>query len=152
MTPSTAVRPATARAPMHLWVIGGVSLVWNAFGAFDYLMTKLRVDFYMSGFTPEQLEYFYGFPAWAVAAWAVGVWFAFGGSVALLLRSRFAVHSFALSLVGLLFTTLYTNVLSDSITAMGGGSGYIIFSVVIWLVTIGLLVYSIVMRRRGVLR
>jgi hypothetical protein len=35
---------------------------------------------------------------------------------------------------------------------MGGSIGYLIFSVVIWLVLIGLLVYSIAMQRRGVLK
>jgi hypothetical protein len=91
----------SSKTPLHLWVIGGVTLIWNGFGAFDYLMTQLRVDAYMSSFTAEQLEYFYSYPAWAVAAWATGVWFAFGGSVALLLRSRFAVPIFAISLLGL---------------------------------------------------
>jgi hypothetical protein len=152
MAETVAAPPTKSRTPMHLWIIGGVSLLWNAMGAFDYLMTKFRVEFYMSQFTPEQMEYFYSFPAWAVAAWAVGVWFAVGGSAALLLRSRFAVHLFGISLIGLAATTLYTNVLSDGMAAMGDSIGYLIFSAVIWLVLIGLLWYSITMTRRGVLR
>ena len=36
-------------------------------GAFDYLATQLQFEPYMSQFTEEQLSYFYGFPAWAVA-------------------------------------------------------------------------------------
>jgi hypothetical protein len=149
---SVVTAPPRTRTPVHLWIVGGLSLIWNAFGAFDYLMTKLHVEFYMARFTPEQLAYFDAFPAWAVAAWAVGVWFAVGGSVALLLRSRWAVHLFAISLAGLAATTVYTNVLTDGMAAMGGSIGYVIFSLVIWLVLIGLLVYSVAMTRRGVLR
>jgi hypothetical protein len=144
--------PEAARVPAHLWIVGVLSLLWNAIGAFDYLMTKLQADWYMSRFTPEQLEYFYSFPAWAVAAWAVGVWCAFAGSAALLARSRFAVYLFALSLVGLALTTVYTNVLTDGTAAMGGGVGYIIFSALIWVILIALLIYSRAMTRRGVLR
>jgi hypothetical protein len=149
---TTIATTRASRTPLHLWIIGGVSLIWNAFGAFDYLMTQLRVDAYMSSFTPEQLDYFYSYPAWAVAAWATGVWFAFGGSIALLLRSRFAVPIFSISLLGLIVTTIYTNFLSDGMAAMGGSMGYIVFSAVIWIVLIGLLVYSIAMRQRGVLK
>ncbi len=54
----------TRTTPLHLWIVGALSLLWNAVGAFDYLMTQTRNQAYMSDFTPEQLEYFYGFPAW----------------------------------------------------------------------------------------
>ena len=36
-------------------------------GAFDYVMTETRNEAYMAEFTPEQLEFFYGFPAWMIA-------------------------------------------------------------------------------------
>jgi hypothetical protein len=51
------------RTPWHLWVVGAVSLLWNAMGAFDYLMTQSRAEWYMSQFTAEQLDYFGSFPA-----------------------------------------------------------------------------------------
>ena len=57
----------TTKAPRHLWIVGTLAVLWNAIGAFDYSASQLRLDFYMSQFTPEQLEYFYGFPTWAVA-------------------------------------------------------------------------------------
>jgi hypothetical protein len=127
------------RTPTHLWIVGGVSLLWNAFGAFDYLMTQFRVEAYMGEYTPEQLEYFYRFPPWMTAASAVGVWFAVAGSAALLLHSRWAVHLFGVSLLGLAVTTVYTNILTDGMAAMGGDIVYVIFSIAIWLVLIGLL-------------
>lgn len=74
------------KAPMHLWIIGILSLLWNAVGAFDYSATQLRLESYMGQFTAEQLEYFYGFPAWLKAFWALAVWSSLLGSVALVLR------------------------------------------------------------------
>jgi len=152
MATSVATSPSGTRTPVHLWVVGVVSLLWNSIGAFDYLMTHLQVEAYMGRFSEEQLAYFYGFPSWAVAAWAIGVWFAFAGSVALLLRSRWAALLFGISLVGLAGTTVYTNILSDGMAAMDGSIGYVIFSIAIWAITIGLLLYAIAMSRRGVLR
>ena len=49
-----------SRAPWHLWVIGSIGLLWSAIGALDYVMTQTKNEAYMSAFTPEQLEFFYG--------------------------------------------------------------------------------------------
>ena len=43
------------RTPVHLWIVGVLALLWNLMGAFDYLATQLELEFYMSGFTEEQL-------------------------------------------------------------------------------------------------
>ncbi|MBO6727467.1 MAG: hypothetical protein JJ911_17560 [Rhizobiaceae bacterium] len=149
---SVEMEDAAARAPWHLWVIGGVSLLWNAVGAFDYLMTQSRAEWYMAEFTPEQLEYFYAFPAWADAGWAFGVWGAFFGSVALLLRRSWAVWLFGLSILGLIVTSIYNFVLTNGAELMGGGIGVWIFSGLIWLITIALFFYAKRMAAKGVLR
>ncbi|GAB5507111.1 MAG: hypothetical protein Rhirs2KO_22740 [Rhizobiaceae bacterium] len=149
---SVEMEDAAARAPWHLWVIGGVSLLWNAVGAFDYLMTQSRAEWYMAEFTPEQLEYFYAFPAWADAGWAFGVWGAFFGSVALLLRRSWAVWLFGLSILGLIVTSIYNFVLTNGAELMGGGIGVWIFSGLIWLITIALFFYARRMAAKGVLR
>lgn len=139
----------SAKAPVHLWIIGIVSLIWNAIGVFDYLATKLRLDFYMSQFTPEQLDYFYSFPAWAVGGWALGVWGALIGSLGLLLRKSWAVSMFAISVIGLVITSLYNFVLTDGADVMGEGGAW--FSAVIWIIGILLFFYARAMAKRGVL-
>jgi len=140
-----------AATPKHLWIIGVVSLLWNGMGAFDYLMTQTRNAAYMGQFTPEQLEYYYGFPAWAVSAWAIAVWGAVLGSILLLARRRLAVPVFAVSLAAMVVTTIYNFVLSDGLAIMDG-VGPLIFSIMIFLVAVGLLVYARAMAGRGVLR
>lgn len=139
----------SAKTPVHLWIVGGVSLIWNFFGVFDYLATHLRWEFYLSQFSQEQLDYFHSFPDWVVSGWAFGVWGALAGSVALLMRRRWAVWAFALSLLGLLVSSIYTLGLSNGMEIMG--SGAVVFSLVIWVIGIFLLVYSYLMAKRGVL-
>lgn len=142
---------ATRPAPHHLWIAGALSLLWNAVGAFDYLMTVTRDEAYLASFTPEQLAYFSSFPLWATAAWATAIWASVAGSVALLLRQRWAVPAFGVALVAMVVTALHNFVLSDGARLMGG-AGMWVFTAAIWLVAIGLFVYAREMARRGVLR
>ena len=95
----------TARAPMHLWIVGILALLWNAIGCVDYLLTRMRNTDYLATMMPKvdpnaMLAWIDGFPMWAQAGWAVGVWFGLLGAVLLLMRNRWAVWSFGLSLVG----------------------------------------------------
>ena len=137
------------RTPAHLWVVGILSLLWNAMGAWDYVATQFKIQSYMSHFSQEQLDFFYGLPKWAVAGWALGVWGAFVGSIALLLRKKWALWCFVVSVVGLVLTTLHNFGLSNGAEIMGTGG--VIFSVVIWIVALVLVVYAWRQSGNGVL-
>ena len=92
-----------ARTPAHLWIVGILSLLWNGLGAYDYLMTRLHnMDYLasMGGDPNVMLAYIEGMPMYAQVGWGLGVWASVLGSVLLLVRSRYAVHAFALSLIG----------------------------------------------------
>ncbi len=138
------------RTPVHLWIVGGLSLLWNAFGALDYTMTQTRNATWLSQITPEQRDYVLSSPAWADAAWALGVWGSLAGSVLLLMRRHYAVNAFAVSLVGLAISTVWQLLLSDGIGVMGPSALYI--NLTVWAILIGLLVYSVKQRAAGVLR
>jgi len=140
----------TVKTPVHLWIVGVLAVLWNMGGAFDYASTQLRVESYMSQFTPEQLEYFYGFPVWVDAAWATAVWCSLFGSVALLLRKAWAVWLFGVAVFGLIISTIYNFVLSDGMAVMGSVAA--IFTAVIWAIALFLYFYSKGMSKRGVLR
>src|SRR5215212_10717422 len=94
---------AMDRTPAHLWLVGGLATVWNAFGGYDYWMTKTENLEYlaqMGGDPRELLAWIDGFPIWAQFGWGLGVWMGLLGSILLLVRNRYAVHALALSLVG----------------------------------------------------
>ena len=139
------------RTPVHLWVVAILATVWNGFGCFDYLMTQTRNEQYLAHFTDPQRAYFESFPIWMEAVWACGVWFGLLGSLLLLLRSRHAVAAFAVSLAGLAISTVYQYGLSTPPPDMMTGA-MLAMNLAIWAVAIGLLVYAMRMRRRGVLR
>lgn len=140
------------KTPWHLWIIGIVSLLWNAGGAFDFTMTQTRNPGYMSSFTPDQMTYFYGFPFWVVLSWGLGVWAAVLGSVLLLGRSRHAVMVFALSFLGMVATSIYSYLLSGADIGVLIGPLAIWFSVLVIVVGALLIIFARAMRQRGVLR
>lgn len=121
-------------------------------GALDFTMSQTHNAAYLKGLTPEQLACIAGFPVWSVLAWGLGTWGSFLGSVALLLRRGLAFRLFVASFVGLVFTNLYSYGLSDYVKVMHGGTGMLVFSAVIFVISVLLLVYSRAMRARGVLR
>ena len=143
---------ATARrTPWHLWVVGVLSLVWNALGGFDYVMTKTHNPKYLGAFTPEVRAWFDSYPLWMNVAWALGVWTGILGSLLLLLRSRWAVHAFAVSLAGLAVSTVYQYLIGTMPESLrtNGGTG---FTAVLWVVAGLLLWYAVRQRASGVLR
>jgi hypothetical protein len=141
----------SVRVPRHLYVVGVIAVLWNAIGAFDYVMTQTRNATYMGAFTPEQLEYFYSFPAWMVAAWALAVWGGVAGGVLLLMRRRLAVPVFLVSMVAMVLTTIYSYLLSNGMEMFGSAAGHA-FNALIFGVGVALYVYALKMKARGVLR
>jgi hypothetical protein len=91
---------AHGRMPAHLWIVGILAMLWNAFGCYDFLMTNLKNQAYLAQFTAEQIAYFNSLPPWLNLFWALGVWGGLIGAILLLMRSRHAVLAFGLSLIG----------------------------------------------------
>ena len=143
---------AVARTPWHLWLVGMIAVLFNAIGAFDFVMSRAQGADYMAsaGMTPDQIAHYQEMPIWMTIVWAVGVFGAFLASFLLLLRRKLALPVFVLSLVAFLINLLYTYVLTDGGSLMG--PQMVITSAII----MGLLVffswYSRFMTARHVLR
>jgi hypothetical protein len=94
---------AEGRTPTHLWIVGILALLWNAFGCYDYLMTKTRNMDYLASIhidLDRMLAWINSMPIYAQFGWGLWVWTGIVGSALLLARSRYAVHAFALSAAG----------------------------------------------------
>ena len=141
----------TTRRPAHLWVVGVLGVVWNGFGSLDYTMTQMRHPGWMAQMTREQQAFLEAAPPWLDATWALGVWGGLIGSLLLLARSRYAVSAFIVSLLGLAGNTLSQLLLPEQSPHLDS-SGAIALHLTVWAIAIGLLIYSLWMRRRAVLR
>ncbi len=138
--------------PAHLWATGIVSLLWNAVGGVDYVLTQTENADYLNQFTPEQKAFFLSMPPWVEIFWALGVWSAIAGSLLLLLRNRHAATAFAASLIGLAMSTVWQVGLSGVDLGKVFGPVPILMNLFIWGICIALFIYARRQVRAGVLR
>lgn len=141
------------KTPIHLWIVGILSLLWNAGGAMDYVMTRMNDAEYLAAQPEARLMMLEQAPLWFGLTWAVGVWFSVIGSLLLLFRSRFASTAFGLSLLGLIGSSIYTYGIADGGSMLAtAGTTAIVFSIAIPVILILLWLYARAMTTKGVLR
>lgn len=145
---------AQARTPVHLWIVGGLALLWNCFGAYDYIMTRTHNLAYIAQSMPgtdanAALAWIEAMPMYAQVGWGLGVWGGLLGAVLLLTRSHYALWAFAISMVGIVLSMGYQLLLAPPLAGASGGK-YIQYMVI--LVGAGLLAYSQAMVKRAILR
>ena len=148
---------ARDRTPVHLWIVGGLALLWSAFGCYDYLMTRMRNTEYLAGMMPSVgpnavLAWIDAFPVWAQFGWGSGVWGGLVGAILLLLRSRWAVLAMGLSLFGAVLGLGYQALAAPPLAGMEGHTGAKVIPYLIIGVALALFVYARSMRAKGVLR
>jgi hypothetical protein len=144
----------TTRTPWHLWAVGVISLLWNAFGGYDFVMSMTQGETYWraAGMSEAMITYYGAMPTWMYGPWIVGVWGAVAGSILLLMRSRYAVHAFVLSLLGAVVNLLYGTVIDKAPApppelAMMAYMPYVIVVIAAFLAW-----YAWTMSKKGVLR
>ncbi|MGI8930854.1 MAG: hypothetical protein ACR2FK_00525 [Sphingomicrobium sp.] len=147
---------APAATPKSLYIVGALALLWNGFGAYDYLMTRMRDTDYLAKMMPTvdpnaALAWVDGFPIWAQFGWGLGVWGGVLGAILLLIRSRWAVPVFAASLLGAVLGLGYQIVAAPPLPGAEGAM-FEVMPIVIILIALALLLYARSMRAKGVLR
>lgn len=137
----------SVKTPWHLWVVGFLSLLWNSVGGFSYTMTRLGM-LERLGMGEEEIAYFASAPAWSNFFWALGVWGAILGSILILMRSRFAVHSIVAAIIGLIGSNTWQYGMSDIPESLASPP----LTIMIWVTTLLMLYYAWQMTKKGVLR
>ena len=138
---------ARGNAPALLWIVGLLALLWNAYGCYEYLMTVTVNEAFLAKQPASWITYWEALPVWLVAFWALGVWGGLAGAVLLLMRSRYAVWAFAVSLIGIIVDLGSQMVMTDMPAGMLGMIDWVIVIVAAFL-----LWYSWSEERKGVLR
>lgn len=146
----------TSQTPIHLWIVGVVATLWNAFGCYDYFMTRTKgaawIDQMMHTTDGEAImAYINGFPIWASIGWGLGVWGGLLGSILLLLRNRQAVIVFAVSMVGAVVSIGYQLINPSGIAEMNEAINRSMPFVII-VIAVALFLYARAIRIRGLLR
>jgi hypothetical protein len=136
---------ARTKAPWHLWVIGVLSLLWYASGA--YVLLQAQYGSYPM--PADEMAYYAARPVWLELLTDLSLATTIGGSIALLLRSRYACELFTVAAVVIISTNLLELVQGTSRVYANSAAAVVTCVIVIWVVLN--VVYSHAMRRRGVL-
>ena len=135
------------KAPWHLWVVGILSLLWNAGGAWTFIQAQSGAPMDMDA---TEIAYFAAQAPWFVAVTDVAVVAPLLAAITLLLRNRWAVPLYGLSVVAIVVTSAYD---FSQGTALGlNDQGWLILNCVTFCLAILQLVYAMAMKSRGVLR
>ncbi|PRX53150.1 hypothetical protein [Flagellimonas meridianipacifica] len=109
----------SAKPPIWFWVVSIVALLWNAMGVFNYLNQAYNKEAMLEGLEQAQREVFEGIPAWATAAFAIAVFSGILGSIALLIRKKWAKPLFTISLIAAVAQFVNWLFLSNTVEAFG---------------------------------
>ena len=107
---------STTKLPVWFWVIAVVGLLWNLIGVSAYLADAYQ----LIELSPEEQAFNTNKPVWYTAAYAISVFAGALGCIALLLRKKWAVTLFMLSLIGVLIAHTYSFFLQDDMPITGG--------------------------------
>ena len=132
--------------PTWFKVVAALALLWNLLGCVAFFF-DLRLSPEDLAALPEAQQALYAArPTWAVAATAIAVFGGALGSVALLLRRKWAFPVLVLSLLGILVQDFGLFVLADGASLAGPVA--VVLQAVVLVVGIGLVLLS----RRGIAR
>ena len=92
--------PSSSRPASHLW-IAIAALVWNLLGLMAFVMQVFMSPEQVAALPPADRAVYVATPSWLTAAFALAVGGGVVGSIGLLLRQRWAVTAFAVSLAAL---------------------------------------------------
>jgi len=134
----------------HLFLVGGLSLIWNLIGVMEWYNQLKRSPAWLAELTLAQVRFIEASPAWASVAFGLAVWAALLGALALLLRRRLAFNAYVASLIGFIVHAVYVYGLNDGAGLFGLGA--VIFSGIIFIVTLFEIGYARWMAKQGVLR
>lgn len=138
------------KRPWHLWLVGVLSLLWNAMGCWTWYQQVTGAPAYYANMTMAQIDYIRSAPNWVTIAFGLAVWAGLLGALALLLRRRLAFNAYVAGLIGYLVNTGHSLFTGDAARIMGTGG--MIFAAVVFVLCLFEVGYSRWMAKQGVLR
>ena len=130
------------------WVVAILAVVWYILGAGAYLGSVFITEEAIAELPEARQNYMANVPAWATAAFAISVWGGLLACIGLLMRKKWAVPLFMLSLLAVFVHAAYTFFIQTDIELSGT---VLIQPVAVIVISIFLVWYSKDAKNKGVL-
>jgi len=105
--------------PVWFWVISIIALLWYLMDMSAFFMRVLMTDDFIKAMPENQQHLYRNMPLWVNIVFAGEVFGGALGCVGLLLRKKWALPLFVVSIFGVLSQTFHVYFLSDAISTMG---------------------------------
>jgi hypothetical protein len=139
---------APAARPGWFWIVAIAALLWNLVGLSIFALHYSMGPEELAALPEGQRRMLENVPAWAWISYAVAVVAGTVASIALLLRRRYAVALYWISLVGVvLLQVVWTMFLSGAPAILGPGS--LVMPVLVLVIAVVLVLFSRHAARRG---
>lgn len=125
------------KTPVTFWIISIIGLLWNGFGIVNWFRQTFMLDAVLEDLPAEQHVLFENVPLWLTIIFAIAVVTGTLGCIGLLMKKKWCVPVFLISLIVIIFQMSYN--LSLSKYRELTGSTFWVFPVVVILV--GALLY-----------
>ena len=106
-------------APVWFWVVSVVALLWYLMDTSAFFMRLFMTEEGIKSMPENQQHLYRDMPLWVNIVFACEVFCGTLGSIALLLRKKWALPLFVISILGTLAQTSNIWFLTDAISAMG---------------------------------
>lgn len=119
------------KPPMWFWIVGVLALIWNLFGAMQYILQAYMPPQEFESMPEAHQKLLEAQPAWYTAAFAIAVFAGSLGCLVLLLRKKWAHTLLIISLLGILAQQTYNFFLSDTFEVFGTNAMYLPLLIVV---------------------
>lgn len=97
---------STNKPSKSFWIISIIALLWNLMGVNQYIQQAYMTDAFKEMYNEEQLKMMADTPSWATAAFAIAVFAATIGCLALLFRKKIANKLFIISFIAIVIQNI----------------------------------------------
>ena len=111
---------STTKPTTVFWIISIIALFWNIMGVIAYLGQAYMTDEAKALLPEGDQAYYANVPAWVTAAFAIAVFTGFLGSVALIIKKKWAKPLFLASLIAVIAQIVYNLIIQDFVALSGG--------------------------------
>ena len=130
---------SSTKPTVIFWVISVIALLWNIMGVIAYLSQAYITDEALALLPEAEQAWYNNVPAWVTAAFAIAVFAGTLGSIALLLRKKWAVTLFMMSLIGVIAQSIYSFFIQNYVEITGEKT---IMPTIVFLIALFLVWYS----------
>lgn len=128
------------KPPILFWIVSVIALIWNIMGVIQYLDQAYSTESFREQYTAEQLQIIANTPAWVTSVFALAVFTGVFGSIALLLRKKWAYALLLVSLICVVAQMFYSLFIINSVEIFGTSS--IVMMAVVLIFAILFLLFS----------